>query len=249
MLVSSVRLQARPGDLSRHGGVFLIDETAAVMRFPVSDYGSHPSLVARSPVYPPIFRRSAFPRWSVLRLHPSWNDTKVCAPIIKLVAVDVIDIQPVSDRKTHQGAMETDGPFDSVHTLNSSCVEATKRPSPSVCPCGIFSVNESDCANAAIPADERDECGQSVVRMLNRSRNSGVPTLARAELVVGTAFARKGSAATQTGKLSGHRPSPVGGVTSPADLTIGAGIRRVNCTPSQETPEQQAAAPAGPEAA
>jgi hypothetical protein len=86
---------------------------------------------------------------------------------------------------------------------------------------------------AAIPSPERDQRSQSVAAPDDRQRWSHL--LAPARTIVDRAdfarLAREGSPARRAGKIDRHRLSPSGGVASPADLAIGAGISRVNCTP------------------
>lgn len=197
---------------------------------------------------------------NVLHVASTGHNAEITSSIVKFVAVDVVSIKPIARRQPEQLPVQSDGDASPVNDTTALGVPIDQRPDPLTGPNSIVQIDDGNRSDAAIARAEWDtpslgDLFRDVQAAAFASCRIGACTTAE-HAVPGTnrkstrekaRFAN--AASTGDGTLLWHRLSPSGGVTSPADLAIGAGISRVNFT-TQETPQQQqAAAPAGTEAA
>ena len=245
MLISGVGQKA-PSLLSYDFRCFQLGRETSKPECPSIDANrGDPFLVAGTPTDAPVARRGSSLAGLILHIARMVEDSQVHTATVQPHAINVVNLSSIVHvRQPEQFAMQVDVQVDAMNSPASLGVSvAPEAPSPLHCEVSITGVDDHMRHDRVLLCVERHahtaiceafDLRGGAVRAPDAPRRTETPSTTSYIVGIGQEIRAACFTATWDGRLLGHRRVISGGVTAPADLAIGAGLLRVNCTePSQ----------------
>lgn len=229
-LIHGVWHRLDPRRSSHLGGLIFAREPAEGNGSSIHHDLRAPFLILLVPVNATIPRRGPRLTGNILGAFGSRDDSQVRPSIVEFVAIDVVNESTIALRHRHHFAVHTHVAGLALATTPASVTIDTPKPPMPADPFGIGSINDCITRDAAVLGMQRHGRRYPIgVQHDCRSRTAIPGAIDRLPTHPAWGTAERLSA-HGTGTLNRHSETTFRDVTPPADLTIGAGAHRVNCT-------------------
>lgn len=232
--VKSVRHQPASPEASCFGSLFFGRIQPQVILLPVHHDLSNPFLLITPPRHSAMTRRTPTVSRGILHLRGTGRHKAEVSPsIVETVVIPVVNLDRIGLSQPEHFSVHPECsllPIDPQRTVGVAM--RGEDPAPSGYELGVASIHERVGDQFSVTPKDR-HAGDAIFNGNGKALLHGLAPIGAP--VFGPHPRRRPAdryATSRTGKMYGHRPSPVGGVTSPAGCN-GAGTSHVNYTPYQ----------------
>lgn len=234
--IRRVRHQALPGFRCDFSGCGFLSEATKAMHLSLYSYLNSPLLPACIPVDVSVLGCCSALARCVLGILSTRADPEIAPAVVQTVPVPVIDFRLIANGKTEQGSMQTDHVVATDPFVTDRIATVAQAPPPLVSPVGVSRINDGVSTDRAITSVQGNLGRKTVLaQRVHGDVGCSFANVRTARGTVGAGF--RGDSCEhpltrQAGKMYGHRPSPVGGVTPPDVHSIAGVSCRPNCSTS-----------------